>query len=153
MPKRRTTWREKLHAKQEPRVVDDPRGRGKMLIPRPLDVDALIRKVKKGKLATVNQIRGRLATDSGADLTCPLVTGIFLRIAAEVAEEDMREGEEQVTPYWRVVRADGSLNEKLPGGAEAQAARLREEGHTIVPGRGKKPPRVLDFESALQDDL
>ena len=137
---RRKSWREKLHAKQEARVVNDPRGRGRMLIPRPLDVDAMMRKVEKGKLATANQIRERLAREHGADLTCPLVTGIFLRIAAEVAEEDFREGATQVTPYWRVVRADGSLNEKFPGGAEAQAARLSKEGHSIDPGRGKKPP-------------
>jgi len=148
---RRKTWREKLHTKQEPRVVDGPKGR--MLIPRPLDVDALMRKVKKGKLATVNQLRERLAKEHGADLTCPLVTGIFLRIAAEAAEEDLRQGAKQITPYWRVVRMDGSLNERFPGGTEAQAARLREEGHIIETGKGKKPPRVLDFERALQDDL
>jgi alkylated DNA nucleotide flippase Atl1 len=53
-----------------------------------------------------------------------------------------------VTPYWRVVRSDGSLNEKFPGGMEAQAARLREEGHTIEGGKGKKL-RVRDFERAL----
>ena len=148
---RRKSWREKLHTKQEPRVVDDPRG--KMLIPRPLDVDTLMRRVEKGKVATVSQIRERLAEDHHADFTCPLVTGIFLRIAAEAAEEELREGAEQVTPYWRVIRADGSLNEKFPGGVEAQAACLREEGHGIEPGKGKKPPRVLDFERALQDDL
>lgn len=34
---------------------------------------------------------------------------------------------------------------------EAQAARLREEGHTIEEGRGKKPPRVKDFERALME--
>jgi len=49
-----------------------------------------------------------------------------------------------------VVKADGGLNEKLPGGVEAQAARLREEGHSIEPGVGKKPPRVKDYEKALQ---
>jgi hypothetical protein len=32
---------------------------------------------------------------------------------------------------------------------EAQAARLKEEGHTIEPGKGKKPPKVKDFEKAL----
>jgi len=26
---------------------------------------------------------------------------------------------------------------------------LREEGHTIEPGKGKKPPKVKDFEKAL----
>ncbi len=48
-----------------------------------------------------------------------------------------------------MLRADGSLNEKFPGGVDAQAAHLREEGHTIEPGKGKKPPKVKDFEGAL----
>lgn len=146
----RKTWREKLEKQQEPKVVEDPRGRGKMLIPRPLDVDALIRRVKKGKLVTIGQIRERLARDHGADLTCPMTTGIFLHIAAEAAEEDFRSGNKDITPYWRVIRGDGSLNEKLPGGVAAQAGRLRVEGHIIEPGAGKKPPRVKDFEKSLQ---
>jgi hypothetical protein len=79
-----------------------------------------------------------------------LTTGIFLRIAAEAAVEDLRGGKQDITPYWRVIKADGSLNEKFPGGTAAQAARLREEGHSIQPGAGKKPPRVEDFEKSLQ---
>jgi len=146
--KRHKTWREKLEKEQGlPKVVDDPKGRGKMLIPKPLDVDALIRQIPKGKLATINQIRVGLARDFQADLACPLTTGIFLRIAAEAAEEDLREGKEEITPYWRVVKADGSLNEKFPGGTGAQAVRLREEGHSIEPS---KKPRVKDFEKSLQ---
>lgn len=150
MAKTRKTWREKLEIKQEPRVVDDPRGRGKMLIPTPLDVDARIRKVEKGKLITDKQIRERLARNFHADLTCPMTTGVFIRIVAETAEEDLRNGREQITPYWRVIKPDGSLNEKFPGGVEAQVAHLREEGHFIEPGKGKKPPRVNDFEKSLQ---
>jgi hypothetical protein len=122
-----------------------------VLIPKPLDVDALIRKIEKGKLATVNQIRERLAKAFHADFTCPLTTGIFIRIAAEAAEEDLINGEGQITPYWRVIKPDGSLNEKLPGGTEAQASHLREEGHVVEPGKGKKPPRVKDFEESLQE--
>jgi len=121
-----------------------------MLIPRPLDVDALMRKIQRGKLATTTQIRERLARDFDADYTCPLTAGIFLRIAAEAAEEDLREGRKEITPYWRVVKEGGSLNEKFPGGVEAQAVRLREEGHIIQPGEGKKPPRVKGFERSLQ---
>jgi hypothetical protein len=41
-----------------------------------------------------------------------------------------------------VIRDDGSLIEKFPGGVERQAERLREEGHRIVPGVGKRPPRL-----------
>jgi len=32
---------------------------------------------------------------------------------------------------------------------DAQAAHLRKEGHTIEPGKGKKPPRVKDWEKVL----
>jgi len=150
MAKTRKTAREKLEIEREPEVVDDPRGRGRMLIPKPLDVDSLMRKIPKGYLVTVERIRERLAKDFHADFTCPLTTGIFIRIAAEAAEEDLSRGEKGITPYWRVIKTDGSLNEKLPGGAEAQAARLREEGHSIEPGKGKKPPRVKEFEKSLQ---
>ena len=66
-----------------------------------------------------------------------------------MAEEDLRMGKQQISPYWRVVRDDGSLNEKYPGGVNAHAAYLREEGYTIEPGTGKKPPKVKDFEKSL----
>ena len=146
MPK---TWREKLEKDQARKVVNDPRSGGKLLIPKPLDVDALMRRVEKGKLATTDQIRRRLAREYGADSTCPLCTGIFLRIAAGAAEEDLSRGITGITPYWRIIKADGSLNEKFPGGVDNQAVRLREEGHTIEPGTGKKPLRVKDFERVL----
>ena len=147
----RTSWRAKLEKDQPPKVVDIPPkmvkrfGEGKMLIPRPLDVDVLMRQVKRGRLVTQSQIRERLARDCSADVACPITTGIFIRIAAEAAEEDLRAGKRQITPYWRVVRDDGSLNEKFPGGVEAQARRLRQEGHRIEPGRGRRPPRVKDY--------
>ena len=156
MAKKRKTWREKLEKSEGlPKIVDIPPrmvrryGHGKMLVPKPLDVDALIRKVGEGELITQDQVREKLAKDFEVDATCPLTTGIFVRIAAEVAEEDLSEGKKEVTPYWRVLKADGSLNPKFPGGEELQAARLEAEGHIIEPGRGKKPPRVGGFESSL----
>lgn len=152
----RTTAREKLEKDQGlPKIVNIPPkmekrfGRGKMLIPKPLDVDALIRKVKKGKLVAQSQIREKLAKDFKTNVTCPITTGIFIRIAAEAAEEDLRAGKKQITPYWRVIRDDGSLNEKFPGGVETQVKYLTKEGYTIEPGKGKKPPKVKNFEKHL----
>ena len=151
----RTSWRAKLEKAQEPKIVQIPPkmaarfGAGTMLIPRPLDVDALVRRIAKGKVATVRQLRERLARDCGASVTCPLTTGIFLRIAAEAAEEDRKLGRKNITPYWRVVRDDGSLYDKFPGGARAQAARLRSEGFRIESARGKKAPRVAAFTESL----
>lgn len=148
MPGKRKTAREKLAIARAPEVKETPTGL--MLIPRPLDVDALIRRIEPGKLATVTQIRDHLAKKHHADYTCPMTTGIFMRIAAEAAEEDLLEGKSQITPYWRVIKKDGSLHPRFPGGAEAQVDRLISEGHTIEAGKGKKPPKVNEFEKTLQ---
>jgi hypothetical protein len=92
--------------------------------------------------------RLRLARKYRANCTCPLTTGIFVRIVSEVAEEDRRAGKRAVTPYWRVPRDDGSLNEKFPGGTAAQAVRLRAEGLAIDRMKGHKP-RVRNFRDFL----
>jgi len=146
---RKKSWREKLEKEGEPRVVDDPKGRGRMLIPTPLMVDELVRRIPSGKLVTVSQIREKLARDFGADFTCPLVTGIFLKIVAETAEEDLGRGRKDITPYWRVVKDDGSLNPKFPGEGKIQAQYLRREGHEVLLIRNKY--RVIDFKSKLVD--
>lgn len=132
-------------------MVEDPKGRGLMLIPVPLDLDVLIRRVPSGRLVTVDALRDRLAREHGADFTCPLVTGIFLRIVAEAAEEEVAQGKDraQVTPWWRVVKRDGALNPKFPGGTARQAELLVAEGHTLAPSRGKSPPRVKGFQNYL----
>ncbi|MHC4694545.1 MAG: MGMT family protein [Planctomycetota bacterium] len=155
--KSRTSWRQKLenHPEGLPKVVNGPAkwekrfGGRRVLVPTPLLVDGLIRKVRKGKLITVGQIRQKLAKDFKADSTCPLTTGIFIRISAEAAEEDLSAGKKRITPYWRVIKSDGSLNPKFPGGTKAQAVHLRAEGHKIAAAKGKQPPKVKDFETVL----
>lgn len=157
--KSQKSWREKLEhpPKELPKVVTIPPkmqkrfGKGTMLIPKPLDVDALIRTVKKGKLITQAQIREKLAGDFKADTTCPITTGIFVRIVAEAAEEDLLKGKKLVTPYWRVVKNDGSLHEKFPGGIQKQAQHLKEEGFIIEKTKkGNKELKAKDFENYLQ---
>ena len=153
----KTRWREKLERQDCSKILPTPKawqkqfGAGTMLIANPLEVDALIRKTRRGQLITVSEIRSRLARDHNTDTTCPLTTGIFVRIAAETAEEDLRNGRKRITPYWRVVKDDGSLYEKFPGGVTAQSRRLKGEGHSLVRGKGKRPPKVRDFEKALVD--
>lgn len=56
---------------------------------------------------------------------------------ANAVEEMRREGERNDTSHWRTLKADGSLNEKYPGGAKVQRRLLEEEGHTIIQ-RGKE---------------
>ena len=151
----RIPWRQKLERQQEPKIVEIPArmqsrlGKGRMVIPRPLDVDALIRRVPKGKLVTVLQLREELARHSQVDVACPLCTGIFVRIAAEAAAEDRRAGKKIITPYWRVLSSEGRLNPKFPGGADSHKKLLASEGHKVEKSPGKKPPMVARFETAL----
>ena len=156
MPKARKSWQEKLaDSKDLPKVVEITGkmstrwGTGSICIPAPIEVDEIMKGVPKGKVITVNQIREVVAKRHGATIGCPLTTGIFIGIAARAAEEAAAEGKKDITPYWRTLKSRGELNEKYPGGVEAQAAHLREEGHTIEPGKGKKPPKVKDFEKVL----
>jgi len=152
----RKSWQEKLaDSKDLPRVIEiDERmsqrwGTGTCVIPAPLDVDALMRKVPKGKVTTINEIRAALARRHGASIGCPITTGIFAGIAARAAEEAAAEGKKNITPYWRTLKSGGELNPEYPGGVEAQAARLKDEGHSIESGRDKRPKRVKDFEKSL----
>ena len=156
MVRMRKSWHEKLHdSKDLPRVIEindkmsKRWGTGTCVIPAPIEVDEIMRSVPKGRLITINKIRESLARKHGASIGCPITTGIFCNIAARAAEEDASEGEKGITPYWRTLKSKGELNEKYPGGVEAQAVRLQSEGHTVEPGRGKKPPVVKNFEKAL----
>ena len=148
----RTSWREKLERPQDAKVVKIPPkmsrfGSGTMLIPTPKLVDEMIRQVPKGKLVTVSELRRKLAADFRTDVTCPLTTGIFVRIAAEAAEEDRANGKKRIAPYWRVIKDDGSMNPKFPGGTEHQIRYLRAEGFEVA-NKGKTP-RVQEFAGRL----
>ena len=148
----RVPWREKMDRPQEPKLVQVPPrmshfGKGMMLIPTPKLVDKIVRQVRRGRLVTVGEIRRKLAADFSADVTCPLTTGIFIRIVAEAAEEDCASGRKRVAPYWRVVKDDGSLNPRFPGGVELQSRYLRGEGWATA-RRGKKTV-LKDFERRL----
>ena len=149
----RTPWRDQLRKVQAPKVAQIPPqmsrfGEGTMLIPTPLLVNEPVRQVPKGKLINGSELRRRLAADFATNTTCPLTTGIFLRLAAEAAEEDRAHGKRRLTPYWGVIKDDGSLNPKYPGGIESQTRYLRAEGLTLV-RRGKKPPVAKEFERRL----
>jgi len=158
MAKPRKSWQEKLaDSKDLPKVVEITGkmstrwGTGTVVIPAPKEVDEIMGKVPRGRLITINQIRTILAQKHGASIGCPLTTGIFAWVAAHAAEEASAEGKENITPYWRTLKSGGELNEKYPGGVDAQAAHLREEGHIIELGKGGKPRRVKDFEKSLAE--
>ena len=155
---RKKTWREKLaDSKDLPRVevitekMSKRWGTGTVVIPAPIEVDKIMKKVPKGKLITINEIRQILAKKHGATIGCPLTTGIFARIAAEAAVEEAAEGRKEITPYWRTLKSGGELNPKYPGEIEAQRRYLEQEGHKVIQ-KGKKYI-VEDYEKYLIKDL
>ena len=99
---------------------------GAMLVASPLAVAEEVERVPAGRVMTMSQLRERLASRFAADYTCPMTTGIFLRTAAEAVRDEGDGGRQ--TPYWRIVRDDGKLLDKLPGGPAAQAKLLLAEG-------------------------
>src|SRR5271155_2957321 len=148
---RRKTWREKLaDDKDLPKVariegaLSRRWGTGTVVIPAPREVDAAMRKVRKGRVVTINEIRAHLARKHRATIGCPLTTGIFAWIAAHAADEAAADGVKRITPYWRTLKAGAELNPKFPGGVAALKARLEAEGHRIVQ-KGKRYV-VVDFE-------
>ena len=152
--KTKKTWREKLaDDKGLPQVgrvegkMTQRWGTGTMVIPTPLEVDALMRRVPRGRLTTINELRAALARKHRVNICCPITTGIFSWIAAHAAAEDATAGRKRITPYWRTLKAGGELNPKYPGGIAALKKLLRNEGHKVVQ-RGKKF-FVKDFQGAL----
>jgi len=152
--KARKSWREKLaDSKDLPRMVEVKGklrarwGQGPMLIPAPSEVDALMKRVPKGRVVTISELRAALAAKHKAGFACPMTTGIFSWIAAHAAEEASAAGAKRVTPYWRTLKTGGELNPKYPGGLDGIAKRLQAEGHQIV----RKGKRVLiaDLEKTL----
>jgi len=147
----RKTWQEKLEGNPDlPRiqVLTDPEqirryGGERMLITSPKDCYRIMKRIPEGRVLTAERLRELLARDMGADFTCPLTVGIFINIAAQAAVE-MKDGD---MPYWRTLKKEGMLNEKLPGRIQEQAARLRAEGLTVV-CRGKNH-YVRDYERHL----
>jgi hypothetical protein len=154
MSYQRKTWREKLaDDKGFPKVFAIDRtkskrwGTGTFVIPAPLEVDALMRRVRRGRLTTIDELRKTLARRHGATITCPITTGIFAWIAAHAAAEAEADGKKNTTPYWRTLKTGGEVNPKYPGGIAALKRRLAAEGHKVV--RHGKRYLVENFERRL----
>lgn len=151
---KKKSWSEKLgDSKGLPKVqritgkMSKRWGTGTVVIPAPIEVNEMMRKVPKGKLVTINEIRSTLARKHNATIGCPITTGIFAWIAANAAEEQRLHGGKDITPYWRTLKSNGAINEKYPGGAQGQKRLLEEEGHKVI-RKGTKYV-VADYEKFL----
>jgi alkylated DNA nucleotide flippase Atl1 len=114
---------------------------GKMLLPCPATVAALILKIPAGRVATSEQLRSRLARDFNVQVTCPVTTQKALKVIAKDSS--------QVVPYWRVIKKNGELLRHLAGDIDRQVASLASEGIAI--DSTGKTPRVVNFKQCLAE--
>ena len=136
------TYNEKLHTPGDlPKVenlFEKPEavkrnGGPLMYIAAPTQYNQIMACIPQGKIATMDHIRKHLAMQAGADGTCPLTAGIFVNICAHASEERTADK----IPWWRTLKTNGELNEKYPGGYDAQKLLLELEGHTVAQ-KGKR---------------
>lgn len=125
---------------------------GAMVVSSPAEVDALLRTLRPGEVLTLDDLRAALARRHQVAAACPVSTAIFANISARSAEERRAMGapEAELTPWWRLLKRDGFLNPKLPGGMARQAELLAADGVRASP-RGKQMA-VYDFAERLPRD-
>lgn len=124
MPKK--TWIEKRNSdkpflikKTDKKFADIPEGSA-MLIATPRIIDAYVKNIPFGKSSDLKTMREDLALSYDAEKTCPVTTGIFLRIVAEAAYEELQAGKDidDVAPFWRIITPKMKVAEKLVCGVE-----------------------------------
>ena len=133
MPK---TWNQKLNIDREPEVgITERKLVGiepgmKMLIPTPRVVRDYVAALPKGKAVSVDQMKKDLAAQFKADCVCPLTIGIFVRIIAEAAMEDLALGkkESEITPFWRLIAPGDKVTKKVTFDASIIGRKRAEEG-------------------------
>ena len=129
------TWLDKLNEHKEPKIkrididfADIPAG-SNMFIASPKLIDEYIQEIGVGKRVDIKTLRKDLAVEHNADYTCPVTTGIFLRIVAEANYEKLQEGKsiEDITPFWRVIEPNSSLAKKLTFGQDFLLQQIEKE--------------------------
>ena len=126
MPKPKPTWTQKLQCSKPAAIktldkafADMPEG-SRMMIASPEIIDRYVRNLSPGQFITPKELRADLADSHKAEHTCPVTTGIFLRVVAEAAWEQHLAGvpKEDITPFWRVIDQGSPLAGKLACGRE-----------------------------------
>ena len=118
-----------------------------VILVNPSEVMEYMNSVPLGKLITIMGICKAIAVQHQVKGCCSLTTGIFIMTIANAVEEMKQEGVDISVPYWRTLKADGSLNPKYPGGIEAHKSNLEFEGY-LINQKGKQY-YVRNFEQFL----
>ena len=111
----KVSWKDKFESKSNIQVKKlnksywgNPIG-SKMLIPSPKVIQEYINNSEFGDKLDVRTMRNDLAIEFNADFTCPMTTGIFLKIVAEYNYEKLKEKKKSR----KYVRFGELLNQKV----------------------------------------
>lgn len=136
MTSKKKTWSQKMRAGMEYKVktnekdfADIPAGHS-FLIATPAIVNDYVRNIPEGTHVTLKQMREDLAAEYHAEYTCPVTAGIFLRIVAENAWEELMKGKSvsQITPFWRMIDLKSTSAGKLACGTDFIREMREKEG-------------------------
>lgn len=112
------SWAEKYNTRTKPEIkkidkafADIPDG-ATMLIATPQIIEDYIKSIPQGKTVDIKTIRKDLAIEYNAEYTCPVTTGIFLRIVAEANYEKLK-NDKNIAPFWRVIDGKSPIAKKL----------------------------------------
>ena len=139
MTAKKKTWAEKMKPGSQPEVkvndkdfADIPAGHS-LLIATPEIVDGYVKAIPKGKKSTIKQMREDLAAEYHAEYTCPVTAGIFLRIVAENAWEELQKGKKlkDIAPFWRIMDLKSPSAKKLTFGTDFLKEMKEKEGIEI----------------------
>lgn len=136
MKSKKKSWAEKMRADMQHEVktndkdfADIPAGHS-FLIATPAIVNEYVRNIPEGKHVTIKQMREDLAAEYHAEYTCPVTSGIFLRIVAENAWEELMKGKSvaRITPFWRMIDLKSPSAKKLTCGTDFIREMREKEG-------------------------
>jgi len=129
------SWLDKLNENKEPKIkkididfADIPAG-SNMFVATPKLINQYINEIGVGKRIDLKTLRKDLAIEHNADYTCPVTTGIFLRIVAEANYEKLQQGIhlQEITPFWRVIEPNSALAKKLTFGQDFLLEQIEKE--------------------------
>lgn len=139
MAHKKKSWKEKMNPKAEWKVevsdkkfADVPEG-AKLLIATPMIVEDYVKNIPEGVSSSIQQMRKDLASEYNAEYTCPITSGIFLRIVAEKAFEEYQEGKtvDEIAPFWRMIDKKSTTAKKLTFGMDFINDQRKSEGLPI----------------------
>lgn len=132
---KKKTWLDKLNEPKEPKIkqididfADIPAG-STMFIATPQLINQYLNQTEPGRQIDIKTMRKDLAIEHNASHTCPVSTGIFLRIVAEANFEKLQQGESQdaITPFWRAIQPNSALAKKLTFGQDFLKEQIEKE--------------------------